>query len=259
MGFSDGTAFGWSTWTTSRGPVTDNSDGDIAHATTVSTNPPEAGGRALIMQWVAGENGTMHTTPVTTRSKRLLLLVALMVFFAGACGGDDEPAVQQPGAPAHNASDAAFAHGMIPHHEQAIQMSDLALVRASNPKVTELATRIKAAQGPEIEKMKAWLVSWGEPHKVAAPGHGAHAGMLSEAEMGQLSKASGPEFDRLFLEGMIRHHEGAVTMSEEELAKGSFPEAKGLARQIIDSQRAEINEMRGMLGGGQKSAPPAHH
>lgn len=202
----------------------------------------------------------MHTTPQTTPSKRLLLLVALIVLFAGACGSDDEPAVQQPGAPSQNASDAEFAHGMIPHHEQAIQMSDLALVRASNPKVKELATRIKAAQGPEIEKMKGWLTSWGQPHTAPAGGHGgAHAGMLSDAEIGQLSKASGPEFDRLFLEGMIRHHEGAVKMSEEELGKGSFPEAKALARQIIDSQRAEINEMRGLLGGGPKSKPPAHH
>ena len=77
--------------------------------------------------------------------------------------------------------------------------------------------------------------------------------MLSEAQMAQLGAASGAEFDRLFLEGMIRHHEGAVTMAEEELRNGMSSDAKALARQIIDAQRAEIAEMRGLIGGGATS------
>jgi uncharacterized protein (DUF305 family) len=170
-----------------------------------------------------------------------------------ACGDDEETTVQQP-PPDHNTADVTFTHGMIPHHEQAITMSDLALQQAARPQVKSLASRIKAAQAPEIEKMKGWLTSWGEPHTAPSGGHGGHgggqmSGMLSDAEITQLRSASGPQFDKLFLEGMIRHHEGAIVMAEEELNKGIFADAKALARQIVDSQRAEINDMRALLSG----------
>jgi uncharacterized protein (DUF305 family) len=181
--------------------------------------------------------------------KRLALgLVAVFAFVGGSCGdGDDEnPALEAPAAE-HNEADVAFAHGMIPHHEQAIEMSEMALVQASSPKVKDLATRIKNAQGPEIDQMKGWLARWGEP---VTPSHGQHGGqgMLDDAEMARLRAASGTGFDRLFLDGMIRHHEGAVTMAKEEQAKGMFAEAKELAGRIIAAQEAEIAQMRGLLG-----------
>ena len=183
--------------------------------------------------------------------RRLLLAIGVgLAFLGAACGdSDDQPALQQPTAD-HNDADVAFAQGMIPHHEQAIEMSDLALTKAGTPQVKALADRIKAAQGPEINQMKAWLTQWGQPLTAGHDhGHGGHsgAGMLSEAEMSTLTNTSGPAFDKLFLEGMIRHHEGAVTMAQEEIEKGQFPEAKQLARNIVDSQRAEITEMRGLL------------
>ncbi|MFN2555300.1 MAG: DUF305 domain-containing protein [Nitriliruptorales bacterium] len=175
--------------------------------------------------------------------KRVLVGIGLGLGLLGAaCGGSkDQPALGQPSA-AHNAADVAFAQGMIPHHEQAIEMSELALKQAASPKVKDLATRISAAQKPEIAKIQGWLDNWAQQ---VNPGHGAHggAGMLGGAEMAQLRQASGPAFDRLFLEGMIRHHEGAVRMAQEELDKGQFPDAKQLARQIITAQQAEISEM----------------
>ena len=164
-----------------------------------------------------------------------------------ACGDDDDqPAVQQPPAADHNDADVAFAQGMIPHHEQAIEMSDLALMQATNTDVKSLAQRIKDAQGPEVDQMKRWLQQWGRP---VSGGHAGHmgSGMLSHGEMTELMKASGRAFDRMFLQGMIRHHEGAVTMAQEELQKGQHAEAKQLAQRIVDSQRAEINEMQALL------------
>lgn len=172
------------------------------------------------------------------------VVVGLAMLVAG-CGRSDQPALEQPSA-GHNEADVAFAQGMIPHHEQAIEMSEMALSQAARPEVKDLANRIKAAQGPEIDKLTRWLEDWGQPLQ---PQHGEHhgAGMLSDADMTQLRASSGPEFDRRFLEGMIRHHEGAVSMAQEELDKGQFPDAKQLARHIIDSQQAEISEMQRLL------------
>lgn len=182
--------------------------------------------------------------------RRLLLMaaVAMLALVLAACGDDDEPAVQPP-ATDHNTADVAFAHGMIPHHEQAIAMSDLALQRGSNAKVKDLANRIKQAQGPEIDKMKGWLSGWGEPPTASGGEHGGghQSGMLSGSELRQLGAASGAQFDKLFLEGMIRHHEGAIKMAQDGLNQGMFLDAKALARQIIDAQQAEINEMKGLL------------
>ncbi len=179
--------------------------------------------------------------------KSLLVAAALGLAVSGAaCAvGEDQPVVEQPTAQ-HNEADVSFAQGMIPHHQQAIDMSDLASRQAASPEVKDLAARIKAAQQPEIDRMTAWLEDWGQPVQPEHGEHGGH-GMLSDTEMTQLRQASGPTFDRLFLEGMIRHHEGAVRMSQEELDKGAFPDAKELARHIIDSQQAEIAEMRRLL------------
>jgi len=182
--------------------------------------------------------------------RRTLAALALFTLVAAGCGSDDKDTSTT--AAEHNDADVAFAKDMVPHHEQAVEMSDMALQKAENVKVKELATRIKAAQGPEIKQMKGWLKDWGE----SADDMGDHSGMpgmdmngmMTDAEMKELGAASGAAFDKLFLEGMIRHHEGAVTMSQDELAKGKFPEAKTLAQQIIDSQNAEIAEMKALLG-----------
>lgn len=178
--------------------------------------------------------------------RRLLVAIGLGLAVLGAgCGNGDEPTLEQASA-AHNEADIAFAQGMIPHHHQAIEMSDMALSQSARPEVKDLASRIKAAQEPEIAKLTGWLRDWGQS---VQPEHGEHAGagMMSDAEMTQLRAATGPEFDRMFLEGMIRHHEGAVSMAQEELDKGQFPEAQELARNIITAQQAEITEMQRLL------------
>lgn len=144
-----------------------------------------------------------------------------------------------------SSDDIMFAQMMIPHHEQAIEMSTLAETRAENLEVKALAAKIKAAQAPEIEMMKGWLT------KAGASTHMGHTmgmdGMLSEAEMQALRNATGKEFDRLFLEGMIAHHEGAIEMTS--MVSGSKNAgAHELGHSIDDSQTDEIAFMKELLG-----------
>lgn len=171
---------------------------------------------------------------------------------AGASGpsghaGHSAPASAAPSA-AHNARDVMFAQMMIPHHRQAVQMSGLAATRAGSPEVKELAVQIEKAQGPEIRTMTGWLRSWGEPESAGHAGHGMD-GMMSDEQMTELEGLSGAAFDRAFLEMMIEHHEGAVTMAREEQAGGRFPDAKAMAGAIVRTQRAEIAAMRKLLDG----------
>ncbi len=167
-----------------------------------------------------------------------------------------------------NAGDVAFAQGMIPHHQQAVSMSEIALdpTRKASAAVTALATRIKGAQGPEIELMTSWLAAWNQPIMAGmAPGETMPAGatmpamagmkdepmegMMSSAEMDSLSKASGPEFDKAWLTMMVRHHNGAVTMSKTLQTSGKNADAKTLAGKIITAQMAEIDEMNKLVNG----------
>jgi len=128
-------------------------------------------------------------------------------------------------------------------------MAQLAEQRASNAQVKQLATRIKQAQDPEIATMSGWLRQWGQP--VPSPGmdHGDHGGpgMMSDQEMSDLESASGTDFDRMFLQMMIRHHQGAVEMANTEQQQGQNPQAKQLAAKIASDQTAEINEMQDLL------------
>lgn len=179
--------------------------------------------------------------------------VALTIMaLVGACGsGDSGGVIEGPASANFNDADVGFAQGMIPHHEQAVEMSKLADQRAESPKVKDLADRIEAAQDPEITTMRGWLEDWDKPVEPAGGGMGdmGGMGMMSDEDMGALAAASGTAFDQMFLTMMRAHHEGAITMSNDELAKGSFPDAKKLAQSIIDAQRAEIDEMNGLLAG----------
>ncbi len=155
--------------------------------------------------------------------------------------------VGSPAAGAHNDADVAFATGMIPHHAQAVTMAEMAATKATNTDVKTLAASIKAAQAPEITQMSGWLTGWVQPVPDTAMGHGGMAmgdGMMTDAEMTELSKATGPAFDRMWLQMMIKHHQGAVAMATTELASGSNGDAKKLAQAIITSQKAEIATMQ---------------
>ncbi|MFI5529511.1 DUF305 domain-containing protein [Kitasatospora sp. NPDC051853] len=164
------------------------------------------------------------------------------------------PASGTASAKPYNATDLAFVQGMIPHHRQALEMAELAGTRASAPEVKQLAEQIRKAQDPEIATMSGWLTAWGEQVPQAGGGHSGHgagaSGMMSEAEMASLKDATGAAFDKAFLKLMVAHHTGAVTMAEEERAKGAFGPAKELAGAVISGQSAEIATMNGLLAKG---------
>jgi uncharacterized protein (DUF305 family) len=199
-------------------------------------------------------------------SARVAAVMAALAtaLFLSACtnppAGDDhtehsssgETSAEAQGAD-FNDADVAFATDMIPHHQQAIEMSKLVSDRSSDPAVVELAAAISAAQGPEIETLKVFLVQWngGETSPDAHQGHdmGAMAGMVDEATMKRLATLKGAEFDTLWLQSMIGHHEGAIAMANTEIADGANPDAKALAEQIVTAQKAEIDQMKQMLGG----------
>lgn len=166
-----------------------------------------------------------------------------------------------------------FAMHMIPHHQQAIEMSDIVLAKQGiDPRVIELANQIKAAQGPEIDKMQGWLKQWGMPQMPmpsGMPGHGdmpmpsgdmpghggmpttsgtpGMTGMMSEQDMAALQNAQGVEASKLFLTQMIAHHEGAITMGQNEIKDGQYPATIELAQSIVTSQQKEIETMKGIL------------
>jgi uncharacterized protein (DUF305 family) len=167
-----------------------------------------------------------------------------------------EAATQTSVRPAvFNSDDVAFATGMIPHHQQAVELSALVAGRTANPVLIELAKQISAAQEPEIVTMQDFLEQWNHnpPETTADSGHGDHAGtamsgMVDAATTSKLPTLSGAEFDTLWLQSMVGHHEGAVEMSQTELAKGQNAGARKLAQGIIDAQQGEIAQMRQMLG-----------
>jgi len=165
----------------------------------------------------------------------LLILVSLIVFTGCASGAENSNG-------AFSSQDVMFAEMMIPHHEQALEMSELAFLNTSNPEVLALAEQISSAQEPEIELMKSWP-------GVDSMGHAGHtmAGMLDENEMEMLRVSTGADFDRLFLEGMIKHHEGAIEMAEMIIDSANQEVAK-LGSSIIASQEAEIQAMKALLG-----------
>nr|WP_240978213.1 DUF305 domain-containing protein [Knoellia sp. DB2414S] len=142
--------------------------------------------------------------------------------------------------------DVMFAQMMIPHHQQAIDMANLALNSASaSSEVADLARQIKAAQDPEIQTMNRWLREWKAPAS-SSMSHGS-GGMMSEADMKTLAAAQGSEFDRLWLTMMIEHHEGAVDMAQQVLRTTAEPDVKEMAQAIADGQNKEIATMRSLL------------
>jgi uncharacterized protein (DUF305 family) len=151
-----------------------------------------------------------------------------------------------------NAADVMFVQMMIPHHEQAIEMSEIILAKDGvDPEVAALAEQIRAAQDPEIVLMKQWLDDWGLP-SMSGMGHGGmdHGGMdgmMSDAQMAELRSSIGSEGSSLFLELMIEHHEGAVDMADDVIDGGRNADVRELAEQIITSQTAEIETMRALL------------
>ncbi|WP_420125629.1 DUF305 domain-containing protein [Longimicrobium sp.] len=193
------------------------------------------------------------------RAAGLLLSVAY-----AACGAGTAQA-QAVAGPRHGEADVRFVTGMIAHHGQALEMVALVPGRATRDDVRMMAERIAVSQRDEIALMERWLTARGEPVPSADSAHAHHgpghvmAGMLTPEEMQRLAAASGAEFDRLFLELMIRHHEGALAMVAELFGTpggGQESAVYHIASEVEADQRMEIDRMRTMLAGPLNGSRP---
>lgn len=174
--------------------------------------------------------------------------LALVGCQSPAAAPSSAPSASVSASSAANAADVMFTQMMIPHHEQAVVMSEAMLAKKDiSAEVTTLATQIKNAQQPEIDQMKNWLNAWGASDHGNHSGHTGMDGMLTPAELDALRTAQGAEAEKLFLTGMIKHHEGAVAMAKQVRADGSAPAVRTLADAIISSQQAEIDQMKKLL------------
>jgi uncharacterized protein (DUF305 family) len=146
-----------------------------------------------------------------------------------------------------NDQDVMFAQMMLPHHEQAVEMSDTLISKGDtvDSDVLALAETIKDEQGPEIDQLTTWLGDWGQDTS-ASMDHSMD-GMMSESDMTSLEDASGTEASRLFLEQMTEHHKGAVDMAQQEVDGGENPDAVEMAKNIVESQTAQIDQMDSLL------------
>ncbi|MEU3299553.1 DUF305 domain-containing protein [Streptomyces sp. NPDC006678] len=185
--------------------------------------------------------------------------VAAGALLLAGCGGDgttdSRAAAPKATAPtavgAFNDADVAFAQGMIPHHQQALEVAGLAAGRASDQEIRTLARAVEKAQDPEIRTMRSWLGAWGEPESSGTE-HGNHggggtAGMMSEQDMKDLTAAKGRDFDRAFAQMMIDHHNGAIEMARTEQADGRNADARKLAGAVVKAQSAEVEQLRSIL------------
>ncbi|GGU25743.1 DUF305 domain-containing protein [Lentzea flava] len=168
------------------------------------------------------------------------MLAVASVLLLSACGS---PAT-------HNSADVAFAQGMVPHHEQALEMTELVASRTENAHVIDLAARISKAQKPEIDRMNGWLKDWGAPVKAESHSSHGHSDTHGMVDLGNLAELDGTEFDRQWLSLMIQHHRGAVEMARKHLAAGTDPETRKLAQDVITLQEKEISEMESLLPQG---------
>ena len=177
------------------------------------------------------------------------LLASALVLTACGNGGNDTAAETAKG----NAADVAFLVGMKPHHEQAVEMSEMVLAANPPADVAAIAQQIKDAQAPEIEQITTMLADLGEKadteshsggHSTGMAGHG---GMMSDADMDALMQATAADAARLYLEGMVEHHQGAIDAAETEIADGQYEPAIALAKEIKTAQAAEIVTMRALL------------
>lgn len=220
------------------------------------------------------------------------------LILAGVIAGQQTPPIFQPGAPgapsrvisaeqarvlgrsSFTAADVAFMQHMIVHHAQAVEMVELQATRGENPRVNLLGRRIALSQEAEMALMRGWLAEREQPLEMPGMDHGAHgghgaaspddtpvmAGMLTPRQMRALAAASGAEFDRLFLTGMIQHHQGAIDMVHDLMATPDAAEDTALsdfATSVVGDQSAEILRMQSLLSdlgpARQPDHPHSHH
>jgi uncharacterized protein (DUF305 family) len=192
----------------------------------------------------------------TCIARALAVLTALAAAIVlSSCGGSSSknaPASSQASQQAsHNRADVVFAANMIPHHQQGLDMSAPVPSQTGNADLIKLASRIASAQQSEIPTLKGFLVQWSaQPDAdTRGPADTAMTGMVGQATMTKLGSLHGADYDRLWLQSMISHHQGAVDMANTEIANGLNADAIALAKRMVSTQQGEIDQMKKMLGG----------
>jgi uncharacterized protein (DUF305 family) len=161
--------------------------------------------------------------------------------------GTSSASSSAPAASAHNQADITFAQNGIPHHQQAIPMSDTILGKQGiDPRVIALANQFKADEGPELQQMQGFLSLWGQPTAAMNSGM-AMPGMLPDEDITALKNAQGVDATKKFLTEMIECHEGTIAMAEDEIKDGQYPPAVALAHQISTREQQENTTMQGIL------------
>lgn len=197
----------------------------------------------------------MQTTTIRALAAAAALTIGLTI---GGCStsntssSDGSSSQSSSSSASHNDQDVMFTQQMLPHHHQAIEMSDMLLAKGSGVEadVVTLAKQIKAEQDPEIKTMTGWLTAWNEPTEMPSMSgmdHSSMSGMMSDSDMQDLQKASPRDAGKLYLEQMIEHHTSAVDMAKTEVTKGKNADAVALAKSIVKSQTEQITQMQDML------------
>jgi len=176
--------------------------------------------------------------------KKFAVVVTSLVLVMGsaACGRTDDGKTGASDKVKLSDADFTFLMMMLPHHEQAIQMSELALTNTDSKEILVTAKSIKKIQDLEIQKMKSWLAEAGKPTFSDM----MMSSMLTEQQMTDLRAARGKDFDMQFLSGMIMHHRGTIAMARDEMKRGNNPKVKAMAAAIVVSQTAEVLAMEAM-------------
>jgi uncharacterized protein (DUF305 family) len=205
-----------------------------------------------------------HSKRLVAAAAAATLLVSLTACGDDGSAGDARAEETAANGDVFNDADVAFTTEMIPHHAQALAMVDLTRGRDLSPEVQNLTEDIQAAQVPEIEQMVDWLNDWDKPVPETMQDH-ANAeddgmsghemgddstdmpGMMTNEELDELEAAQGQEFETMWLEMMIEHHQGAIEMAQKQQEDGRFEPARALAEQIEAAQAAEIETMQDLI------------
>lgn len=197
-------------------------------------------GTAAAIALAACSPPSEHASTLPATSSSMPMSGHYMPGMPGMSGSSTAPAAN------FNDADVMFLQMMYPHHAQAVEMAKLVPTRSQNQQVKDLATAIENAQAPEMQQMTTLLAGFGKPAPSATMSH-SMPGLMTPQQMTELTGLSGAAFDKMWLQMMVEHHQGAITMANDELKNGTNPDAKKMAEAIVTAQQAEIATMNGML------------